>query len=305
MKQKQPWTQKGQDIIDLNEDDAREYLERILWPDGPVCVHCQSKNVAKLKGESSRAGLHQCRDCRGQFTVTMKTIFEDSHIPLSKWVKGFHLMCSSKKGISALQLQRNLGLGSYRTAWFMAHRIRLAMTDGLQANLKGTVEVDETYVGGKVRGQGCKAGWDNKTPVVSLVERGGSKRSVVVAKVTAKNLRAAVMDHVEPGTHIHTDEHKGYKNLKDGFKHGSVNTALASMCAASGTARTSPRTALKAHSRCSNAGSLVPSIMSVLSISTAIVQSLTSAGIIGRRRTWNAHAQRCMSQQASDWFTRL
>ena len=221
---KQPRTQKGQAIVDMNEDEARAHLESLLWPDGPSCFHCKSKNACKRSGETARAGLYLCRDCRKEFTVTLGTIFEDSHLPIAKWLKGFHLMCSSKKGISALQLQRNLGLGSYRTAWFMAHRIREAMKDvPALAQLGGEVEVDETYVGGKVRGKGHKAGWDNKTPVVSLVERGGKKRSVVMPSVTAKNLRAAVKQHVTPGAHVHTDEKRGYRNLKDQYQHKAVN----------------------------------------------------------------------------------
>src|SRR5688500_334217 len=122
-------SQRGQEVPELSEDQAREHIEKLLWPNGPVCPHCGSVNVYRMQGDSCRAGLHRCREkeCEQQFTVTVGTIFEDSHLPLAKWVKAFHLMCSSKKGISALQLQRNLGLGSYRTAWHMAHRIRLAM----------------------------------------------------------------------------------------------------------------------------------------------------------------------------------
>src|SRR5687768_12705841 len=142
-------TQKGQHLADLNEDQAREYLESLLWPDGkPVCRRCGSTNAYKMQGEKCRPGLCRCRDCDKQFTVTVGTIFEDTHIPLRKWVRAFHLMCSSKKGISALRLQRNLGLGSYRTAWHMAHRIRLAMRcEPLAGMLRGNVQVDETYVG--------------------------------------------------------------------------------------------------------------------------------------------------------------
>lgn len=217
-------TQKGQHIADLSEDEARQYLEKILWPEGAVCAHCGSKNVYKMDGESCRAGLHRCRECDKQFTVTIGTIFEDSHIPLNKWVRAFHLMCSSKKGISALQLQRNLGFGSYRTAWHMAHRIRLAMQcEPFASLLKGIVEVDETFVGGKRKGCGWKAGLDNKTVVVSLVERGGNKRSVIIPKVTAKNLRGVVTQHVAAGATIHTDELNAYKNLKDTYQHESVN----------------------------------------------------------------------------------
>jgi transposase-like protein len=119
-----------------NEHAAREHLERLLWPDGPVCPHCGLVGEAyKLDGETTRKGLYKCAGCRQPFTVTVKTIFEDSHIPLHKWLLAIHLMCSSRKGISAHQLWRNLWgvdengrqLGSYRTAWFMAHRIRRAL----------------------------------------------------------------------------------------------------------------------------------------------------------------------------------
>src|SRR5688572_4522940 len=126
---KQPRTQKGQQVMDFTDEQAREYFERMRWPNGPACVHCGSVKVYRLQGSSTRPGLLECREpqCRKQFTVTVNTIMEDSHLPLRQWARAFHLMCSSKKGISALQLQRNLGLGSYRTAWFLAHRIREAM----------------------------------------------------------------------------------------------------------------------------------------------------------------------------------
>src|SRR5229473_6685315 len=137
------------DLGRLTEEQARTFLEALRWPQGPVCPHCGAVKEATRLPENGnvRAGLYQCNDCRGQFTVTVDTIFEDSHIPLAKWVLAFGLMCSSKKGISALQLQRNLGLGSYKSAWHMAHRIRHAMDTGpFPRKLRGTVEVDETYV---------------------------------------------------------------------------------------------------------------------------------------------------------------
>lgn len=209
----------------LNEDQAREYLESIRWATGRTCPHCGSERSFAMKGKSTRAGLYKCSECRKPFTVTVGTIFHGSHIGLREWLMAFHLMCSSKKGISALQLQRNLGLKQYKSAWHLAHRIRHAMADGIFDGppLGGIVEVDETYVGGKVRGKGRKAGWANKTPVLSLVERGGNKRSMVVDKVTSKNLRAAVVENVELGARVHTDELRAYKNLKDKYTHRSVN----------------------------------------------------------------------------------
>jgi transposase-like protein len=139
-------TQKNQNVLDLSEEQARQHVEKLLWPDGqPVCRHCGSVNAYRMKGKTCRAGLCRCRDCKKQFTVTVGTIFEDSHLPLSQWVRAIHLMCSSKKGVSALQLMRNLGLGSYRTAWFMAHRIRWAMKcEPIAGMLKGQVQADET-----------------------------------------------------------------------------------------------------------------------------------------------------------------
>lgn len=209
----------------LTEAGAREHLESIRWPHGRICPHCGSKRSFAMKGESTRAGLYKCSECRKPFTVTVGTIFHSSHIGLREWLIAFHLMCSSKKGISALQLQRNLGIKQYKSAWHMAHRIRHAMDTGTFDGppLKGIVEVDETYVGGKKRGVGMRAAMANKTPVLSLVERGGKKRSLVVKKVTSKNLRAAVIENVAEGSTIHTDELKAYKNLKDKFTHGSVN----------------------------------------------------------------------------------
>src|SRR5580700_8674099 len=156
-----------------DEDAARAWLEAKLWPEGPVCPHCGVIGEAtKLQREEGsdfhgRKGLHSCRGCRGQFTITVGTVMEDSHIPLHKWLYAFHLMCSSKKGISALQLQRELWgenpdkkdkhgrprlYGSYRTSWFMCHRIRWAMTQSpFTEMLSGVVEVDETYMGGYER----------------------------------------------------------------------------------------------------------------------------------------------------------
>ena len=227
---------KTNDAADLNlvelaqkysdEDKARELLESILWPNGPVCAHCKSTRAYKLiphviSKRSARKGLYKCRECRKQFTVTVGTIFEDSHIKIGKWLMAIFLLCSSKKGMSAKQLQRSLGM-TYRSAWFMAHRIRYAMNAGPLAELlKGIVEIDETYVGGKTRGMG-PAYKGNKTPVVSLVQRDGVKRSVVMERVTAKNIHAAVKAHVAAGEKIMTDESPLYTGLRTTFQKQSV-----------------------------------------------------------------------------------
>jgi len=215
-----------------NEDAARAHIESIHWPDGPICSHCgvldDATKLEPREGSKNgvRKGVWNCNSCREQFTVTIGTIFEDSHIPLHKWLLAIHLMASSKKGISALQLMRNLEIGSYRTAWFMAHRIRWALTqEPIKGALQGIVEIDETYVGGKVKGHGVKAGKDNKTPVVSLVERGGRARSYQVERVNARNLRPIIKEHVHGWSQVMTDDAAIYPHVLKGrvASHDVVN----------------------------------------------------------------------------------
>src|SRR5271170_6593585 len=141
-------SQKGQQVLNFTEEQALAYFEASRWPNGPACVHCGSTSIYRMEGKTVRKGLLACRDCRGHFTVMVGTVMEDTHLPLSTWAKAFHLMSSSKKGISSLQLQRQLGLGSYKTAWHLTHRIREAMRyEPVADKLKGDVQVDETYVG--------------------------------------------------------------------------------------------------------------------------------------------------------------
>ncbi len=196
-----------------DEESARKHLEGLLWKDGPICPHCgviDEDGSSKLNKNMSfdthgRDGLHKCRGCAKQFTVTVGTIFEDSHIPLNKWLLAIHLMCSSKKGISALQIQRNLELGSYRTAWFLCHRIRWAMTQNpMLEKLSGVVEADETYVGGKQKGKPGHPGPEsNKTPVLALVQRGGDVRSFPIERATLKNIKPILKEHIDPHTLSH------------------------------------------------------------------------------------------------------
>jgi transposase-like protein len=210
-----------------DEDAAREFLEKLFWPEGPVCPKCgvigDATKLERKEGTKShgRKGLYQCNSvgCREQFTVTIGTIFEDSHIALHKWLLAIYLMCSSKKGISALQLQRNLEIGSYRTAWFMAHRIRWAMTQGPMTELlKGIVEVDETYVGGKEIGSGhVGRNLSKKTPVLALVERGGNVRSFPLERATLKNIWPIMEKHIDPSSHLVTDEFAAYYMIRDKF----------------------------------------------------------------------------------------
>lgn len=210
-----------------NEDVAREYLERIRWPNGVTCPHCGSLEAYRLEGKSEskkpvRRGVFKCKACRKQFTVTVGTIFEDSHIPLHKWLLAINLLCASKKGMSAHQLHRMLGI-TYKSAWFMAHRIRYAMTQlPLVDKLKGIVEADETYIGGKAHGKRGR-GAENKTPVFALVERNGRVRSFKTDNVTARNLREKIRENVDKDSTIMTDEFLAYRNLDKEYTHFMVN----------------------------------------------------------------------------------
>jgi transposase-like protein len=214
------------------DDAARQYLEEILWPNGVVvCPHCKNASQSKIwkieanKDKKVRAGLYQCSACEKQFTVTVGTIFEDSHIPLRKWMVAWWLLNSSKKGISSLQIQRMLGLGSYRTALFMMHRIRHALSDpAWETKFMGTVEVDETYVGGKEHVG--RHGIGKKTPVVGLVERGGNVRSKVLPVVNGKNLKQFVRDNVVVCSRVNTDDFRGYRGLSRKFDHQTVKHSV-------------------------------------------------------------------------------
>jgi len=211
------------------DEDARAYWESIHWPNGAVCPHCKNADAKRIykvtpnEKKKIRAGLYHCAECNKQFTATIGTIFEDSHIPLRKWLIAWYMVCSSKKGISSLQLQRNLGLGSYRTALFMTHRIRHSLQEpAFKTKLKGTIEADETYVGGKTRGKGRRF-MGNKVPVVSLVERDGRVRSQVMKHVTGKNLKEVLKANVEQSATIMTDDFFAYRGAaKDFASHQAV-----------------------------------------------------------------------------------
>jgi transposase-like protein len=220
-------------------DKAREYLEAKRWPDGPVCPHCgvigEAVRLEPKEGKThARSGLLNCRGCRKQFSVTVGTIFEDSHIPLNKWLMAYHLICASKKGMSAHQLHRMLGV-SYKSTWFMAHRIRYTMTEEpLSSLLTGIVEVDETYIGGKKRigpfvvrpGERAKdrpSVTASKAPVVSVLQRGGRVQSRHVQRVTAENLRPIVDAMVDKAAHMMTDSSTVLQSAGTGRKHDQVN----------------------------------------------------------------------------------
>lgn len=216
------------EISALSESGARALLEQIRWPNGPVCPHKphDEQNVTKLHGKAHREGVYKCNVCRKQFTVTVGTLFERSHIPLRTWLMAFSILCAAKKGISALQLQRQLGLGSYQAAWHMAHRIRHAMSqEPLAGLLKGGVEVDETYIGGKPR-KGRPAGkrgrGTTKPPVVVLVERDGRARARAVERVNAKTLKGAIRENVDHASRIYTDEFSAYWGIGHEFAYGHM-----------------------------------------------------------------------------------
>jgi transposase-like protein len=209
--------------IFTNEAAARKHLEKLCWSNGPVCPHCgETEKIKLLKGKSHRPGLRQCNACRKSFTVTVGTVFEDSHIKLHKWLLAFNLMTASKKGISSHQLHRMLGV-TYKTAWFMTHRIREAMradyTKVLGGN--GPVEADETFIGRKP-GTKKRKGYAHKNAVLSLVERGGEVRSFHVPGVSAKTLKPYLKYHIDPDAHLMTDDAGQYRILGPEFAQHDV-----------------------------------------------------------------------------------
>lgn len=210
-----------------DENAAREWLEARIWANGRVCPHCGAVDESTLmKGKSHRPGLYQCNACRQPFTVTIGTLYERSHIPLHKWLAATHLMMASKKGMSAMQIHRMLGI-SYKTAWFMCHRIRESLrgTD-LDTPLGGEdsfVEADETFVGGKARNRAYRKPAPKKA-VVALVERKGGVRSLHVPEVSADNLRPILEAGVNKASHLRTDESGIYWKVGEEFaSHKTVN----------------------------------------------------------------------------------
>jgi transposase-like protein len=210
-----------------NEEAAYARLEAIVWPNGPVCPHCGNadpERVYAIKGKTARIGLRTCAECREQFRVTVGTVFEKSKIPLHKWFQAAHLLASSKKGISSHQLHRTLRV-TYKTAWFMAHRLREAMRVGPLAPMGGEgkiVEADETFIGRKHRVRKARAGTAHKVAVLALVERGGSLRSMVIEKTNADILAKHLHENVARESRLMTDTASYYHRA--GFaNHETVN----------------------------------------------------------------------------------
>jgi transposase-like protein len=213
-----------------DDNAAREHLETLLWPEGPICPHCGNSHpdrIKKLAGKSTRPGVYKCNECRKPFSVTVGTVFERSHIPLHQWVYAVHLYTSSKKGFSAHQLHRSLRV-TYKTAWFMAHRIREAMRDTTPSAMGGPgkiVEADETYSGkletprkSKQRGdrpyiRRKKTGMGTKRAVLGLVERGGKVRTFHIETATKSDIGRVVRTNVSRESVLHTDGSKLYTAL--------------------------------------------------------------------------------------------
>ena len=202
-----------------SEEAAYEWVEARLWPNGPICHHCKNgERVGKMAGKTTRIGLYKCYACRKPFTVKMGTVFEASHVPMRMWLQAIYLLSSSKKGISTRQLQRTFGVG-LKTAWFMSHRIREAMTTLHVEPMGGAgaiVEIDETFIGRK-EGAVVRRGYAHKRPVLTLVERGKGSRSFHVEGTAAADLLPIIKANVASGTHVMTDEAGQYARLNKHF----------------------------------------------------------------------------------------
>lgn len=226
-----------------DEGEAYKFLEAQRWPKGPICPHCKGDKAYFLQpkgdrytrtGHATQRRVWKCADCRKQFSVLVGTIFEGSKIPLYKWLLAIHMMCSGKNGVSAHELHRDLEI-TYKSAWFMAHRIRKAMErEPLAGMLSGTVEADETYVGGRPRVRNTTTKMtrreiairkmDNKTPVVSLVQRGGEVRSQAMRRVNGANIGKLLRENVAQLSTLMTDSAHLYgKPGRQFSRHETVN----------------------------------------------------------------------------------
>jgi transposase-like protein len=207
------------------DEQCRTILEELRWPDGPHCPRCESTKLSRI----AKRDQFDCDSCRYQFSVTVGTVLHDSHLPLRKWFIAAFLICEAKKGMSALQLKRTLGV-SYKTAWYLCHRIRAAMVEADTTPLTGIIEADETYIGGKTHGfknrqDAAKGRLSNKTVVLGAVERGGRVRLRVAPNARKHHITKFLGDVVaDDATAIYTDELKSYAKIGDANTiHESVN----------------------------------------------------------------------------------
>ena len=201
-----------------SDERCRSYLEKLRWPEGIHCPRCDSEKISRIK----KRGQFDCDSCRYQFSVLAGTIFHDSHLPLPKWFAAIYLMCESRKGISANQLKRTLKV-AYKTAWYLCHRVRAALKDADTKPLEGTVEVDETFIGGRVKGRG-RGYKGNKSMVLGALERGGNIRLIVEKRRDRKTLHRFVEEHAPDAEKVYTDDFEAYKGIEDeDTKHETVN----------------------------------------------------------------------------------
>jgi transposase-like protein len=209
----------------FNEKAAFKYVESIIWKDGKKCPHCgNAGKIYELNGKSARAGLNKCGECKKEFTVRIGTIFEDSKIPLHKWLQAFYLICSSKKGCSSHQIHRTLEI-TYKSAWFLTHRIReCAKASGIEivGGEDKIVEADETFIGNVGRHRHGARGFAHKEKVFSLIERGGKVRSHHVQSITIKTLTPILKGAVDKESTVMTDDAGQYRFLKEDFKDHKV-----------------------------------------------------------------------------------
>ena len=199
-----------------SEDRCRELLELLRWPSGVCCLRCGNVSVSKLE----KRNQYECNGCRYQFSATAGSVFHDSHLPLWKWFLATYLICEGKKGVSANQIKRTLGI-SYKTAWYLCHRIREAMKSDASEKLKGIIEADETFVGGKYDRR-RKRGTYEKPCVVGVIQRGGEVRAEKAPSRGARALAAYIRESVEPGSQLMTDEYAGYDAVGKDYDHTKV-----------------------------------------------------------------------------------
>ncbi len=205
-----------------SEGKCRDYLEELRWPKGVICPRCHSNSISKIEDRNQ----YDCNSCRYQFSVTAGTVLHDSHLPLWKWFLTAYIMIESKKGISANQIKRTISV-SYKTAWYLCHRVRAAMANALKGKLTGILEADETFVGGKVRGKG-HGFKGNKTTVAGIVARGGQARLKVIPDRTRENLHKFLKEHAaDEAQAIYTDDWEAYKGIADKDTiHETVNHSI-------------------------------------------------------------------------------